>query len=108
MASASVADLGEGVALTPFGDGRAVDTLGSLGRFRANGPIAAHPTFRMHRIPPRVVLAKTGCSQSSNTPGHYIMRRLFEPGGQPTGWTIHSPCLRSGAQPPRNQRRSGI
>ena len=32
-------------------------TLGSLGRFRANGPITAHPTVRMHRIPPGVVFA---------------------------------------------------
>src|SRR5262249_55480446 len=29
--------------------------LGSVGRFRANGPVAAHPNRRMHQIPFRVV-----------------------------------------------------
>jgi hypothetical protein len=48
MASPSVSALG--------GCG-AFDALGSLGLFRANGPIAAHPLFRMRRIPPRVVFA---------------------------------------------------
>src|SRR5580693_453846 len=76
MASASVADLGDGAPFTLLGDGRAVDTLGSLGRFRANGPIAAHPTFRMHRIPPGVVLANAGCSQP-DTRGHYLIPKLL-------------------------------
>src|SRR5260370_29960411 len=48
MASASVSALG--------GCG-AFDATGSLGLFRANGPITAHPPFRMHRIPPGVVFA---------------------------------------------------
>src|SRR5207245_5267066 len=47
MASASVTGL---VAC------REVNAFGALGRFRANGPIAAHPCHRMHRIPPGVVL----------------------------------------------------
>ena len=35
---------------------REVGAFGALGRFRANGPIAAHPPVRMRRIPPGVVL----------------------------------------------------
>src|SRR4029077_9010048 len=88
MASASVADLGDCVAFTRLGDGRAVDTLGSLGRFRANGPIAAHPTVRMHRIPPRVVLIESDCSQSDKR-GHCSIARRLDPGtGLQAGWFI--------------------
>src|SRR4029077_6421167 len=46
MASASVNTLGVCGAF---------DALESLGLFRANGPIAVHLVFRMHRLPPRVV-----------------------------------------------------
>src|SRR5258708_33631461 len=60
MASASVTFFGvceagpelEGCkAMTVPGDRGAVSAFGSAGRFRANGPITAHPHFRMHRIP---------------------------------------------------------
>src|SRR5882724_13222525 len=45
MASASVSVTGDLPAAC----------LGSVGRFRANGPVAAHPNGRMPRIPFRVV-----------------------------------------------------
>jgi len=86
MASASVADLGDCAAFTRLSDGKPVVTLGSLGRFRANGPIAAHPTFRMHRIPPGVVLANLAVLNQTRGdtilfPGSFARRPAF------AGWT---------------------
>src|SRR5258708_39770836 len=56
MASASVSALG--------GCG-AFAAMGSLGLVRANGPIAAHPPFRMHRIPPGAVFATARISKET-------------------------------------------
>ena len=56
MASASVTALG-GRALATVLDEGEIGLLGSLGRFRANGPVAAHLWSGMRRIPLGVVLA---------------------------------------------------
>ena len=43
------------------------EALGSCGLDLANVPVSAHPLVRMHRIPPRVVLAVAGNAQLTNT-----------------------------------------
>jgi hypothetical protein len=61
-----------------FSDVRsAIGALGSAGRFRANGPLAAHPKVRMHLVPSRVVLALEPMSKQTG-----FVRGLF-PGGKP-------------------------
>ena len=52
--------MGDAAAVTALVDDEAAETLGSLGLFLANGPVAAHLPGRMHRSPPRVVLALAG------------------------------------------------
>ncbi len=60
MASASV---------TGLVDCREVDASGSLGRFLANGPVAAHPLLQMHRVPSQVVLAEARMAQTDTPKG---------------------------------------
>jgi len=77
MASASVNALADGET-DGFSDVRsAIGALGSAGRFRANGPVAAHPQVRMHLVPSRVVLALEPMSKETG-----FVRGLF-PGGKP-------------------------
>jgi hypothetical protein len=77
MASASVNALADGET-DGFSDVRsAIGALGSAGRFRANGPLAAHPKVRMHLVPSRVVLALAPMSKETG-----FVRGLF-PGGKP-------------------------
>src|SRR6202011_4242868 len=78
IASASLIVLGDCKLVACFGDCETADPLGSLGLFRANGPITAHPHVRMHRIPPRVVLAVAGIAQHTNT-----RRQVLFPAGLP-------------------------
>jgi hypothetical protein len=77
MASASVNALADGET-DGFSDVRsAIGALGSAGRFRANGPLAAHPKVRMHLVPSRVVLALEPMSKETG-----FLRGLF-PVGKP-------------------------
>src|ERR1700730_4839644 len=55
------------------GDCAAFNAMGSPGLFRANGPIAAHPPFRMRRIPPGVVLAKARIPRKHAAGGYYSL-----------------------------------
>jgi len=56
---------------------REVDAFGALGRFRANGPIAAHPPVRMRRIPPGVVLAFARWSQTDTPEIAFVPYTVF-------------------------------
>src|SRR5260370_42325740 len=82
MASASV---------TGLVDCREVDASGSLGRFRANGPIAAHPSVRMHRVPPCVVLAEARISNQTPLRGVSSPGKLA--GSQRASRLNYSPAL---------------
>src|SRR6267154_3861062 len=78
MASASV---------TGLGDCREFDASGSLGRFRANGPIAAHPPLRMRPMPPRVVLAEVRMFKQTPQLGTCSGQNVPDPCGH-AGWII--------------------
>src|ERR1700681_939434 len=93
MASASLIVFGDCEAVTCFGDCETAETLGSLGLFRANGPVAAHPLFRMHRIPPRVVLAVAGSAQTTNTRVWGLVSRGGATGMLPASRLGYSPAI---------------
>src|ERR1700686_2624416 len=81
MASASVNTLGVCGAF---------DALESLGLFRANGPIAVHLVFRMHRLPPRVVFVEARILKKHGS-ADYHSEGL--PPVRRTGCRLYSPSI---------------
>lgn len=77
MNSASDADLGDCEAIAPDGGCKAVGTLGSLGRFRANGPNTVHPTIGCAEYLPE--LSSPGTAVTKETSEDSV---LFPVGGR--------------------------